>query len=424
LRVYYPKLPGTPHGLQVHCKLMIIDDALLMIGSANLSNRSLGLDTECNITIEASSGADDGARISAGIRSILARLLSEHLELDQAACSAQLQEHTPGQLIESRRGRDRCLEHLPESLPDPALDLGALGEWVVDPERPMAGETFIEGLFPVDLRHPFLRSSLASLVMLSPVLVMTAVYREHFAWFEWLAHTPDTDALLWLGFAVGCLTFVPLSLLLAAAAVLFDPGDAIVFGVSSALASSALAYGVGRSFRPWTLRSVRGRRARHLQRSAKVRAFRATVVARLLPIGNFTASNLLAGALGVPFARFLSGNLAGLTLGVATLVLFAKRVLAAFATPSALNVLACVGAGAAMIGLCYTVASLFERSVKREKALPPSAARPSSPGVARASVTPQVGAARASIEPDAPLEPLPAPASKAPPPSASKTDDA
>lgn len=37
----------------VHSKVMVVDDALLRIGSANLNNRSMGMDTECDLAIEA-----------------------------------------------------------------------------------------------------------------------------------------------------------------------------------------------------------------------------------------------------------------------------------------------------------------------------------------------------------------------------------
>src|SRR5436190_223066 len=39
LHIYYPKLPASEHGLQIHGKVMICDDRMLKIGSANLSNR-------------------------------------------------------------------------------------------------------------------------------------------------------------------------------------------------------------------------------------------------------------------------------------------------------------------------------------------------------------------------------------------------
>jgi len=53
----------------VHSKVMIVDDALLRIGSANLNNRSMGTDTECDLAIEAQ---DEGQRHD--IATIRARL--------------------------------------------------------------------------------------------------------------------------------------------------------------------------------------------------------------------------------------------------------------------------------------------------------------------------------------------------------------
>jgi phosphatidylserine/phosphatidylglycerophosphate/cardiolipin synthase-like enzyme len=44
----------------VHAKLTIVDDVLLRIGSANINNRSMGFDTECDMSFEAS-GADAAA---------------------------------------------------------------------------------------------------------------------------------------------------------------------------------------------------------------------------------------------------------------------------------------------------------------------------------------------------------------------------
>ena len=37
-----------------HAKLIIVDDAFVRIGSSNLNHRSLGLDTECDLALEAS----------------------------------------------------------------------------------------------------------------------------------------------------------------------------------------------------------------------------------------------------------------------------------------------------------------------------------------------------------------------------------
>jgi phosphatidylserine/phosphatidylglycerophosphate/cardiolipin synthase-like enzyme len=46
----------------VHAKLTIIDDRLLRVGSANINNRSLGFDTECDLSLEAAGRSGTGNR--------------------------------------------------------------------------------------------------------------------------------------------------------------------------------------------------------------------------------------------------------------------------------------------------------------------------------------------------------------------------
>lgn len=53
---FYPQTQGGQR-IIVHSKMAIIDDRLLRIGSANLNNRSLGLDTECDVSVEAADEA-------------------------------------------------------------------------------------------------------------------------------------------------------------------------------------------------------------------------------------------------------------------------------------------------------------------------------------------------------------------------------
>src|SRR5581483_3063816 len=76
LRVYYPEIPGLyEQCLNVHSKLMIVDDAFVRIGSANLNNRSMGIDTECDLALESMGYA----RVQQGIVGLRDRLLAEHL---------------------------------------------------------------------------------------------------------------------------------------------------------------------------------------------------------------------------------------------------------------------------------------------------------------------------------------------------------
>jgi hypothetical protein len=60
----------------IHSKLLLVDDRLLSVGSANMNNRSMGLDTEVNVTWEAA--ADQSAFVES-IRRIRVDLLAEHI---------------------------------------------------------------------------------------------------------------------------------------------------------------------------------------------------------------------------------------------------------------------------------------------------------------------------------------------------------
>jgi phosphatidylserine/phosphatidylglycerophosphate/cardiolipin synthase-like enzyme len=75
LRAYWVAVPGELEvEVNLHAKLIIVDDAFVRIGSSNLNNRSLGLDTECDLAIEAS---DPSTR--AAIARLRNTLLAEHL---------------------------------------------------------------------------------------------------------------------------------------------------------------------------------------------------------------------------------------------------------------------------------------------------------------------------------------------------------
>src|SRR5688500_3227979 len=79
---YCPHIEGLREGtcIDLHSKVMIVDDEWLRIGSSNISNRSMGVDTECDVVLE----ARGEKRVSAKIREFRNRLLAEHLGADQA----------------------------------------------------------------------------------------------------------------------------------------------------------------------------------------------------------------------------------------------------------------------------------------------------------------------------------------------------
>jgi len=82
--IYYPAsiaTDGTEVPTYIHSKLLLVDDRFLSIGSANMNNRSMGYDTELNVSW------DDlpGSRLSRSIRAARVNLLAEHTGLGAQA---------------------------------------------------------------------------------------------------------------------------------------------------------------------------------------------------------------------------------------------------------------------------------------------------------------------------------------------------
>jgi phosphatidylserine/phosphatidylglycerophosphate/cardiolipin synthase-like enzyme len=137
LRLYCPYTEGG-EPIYVHAKVTVIDDEVLRVGSSNFNNRSLRLDTECDVTVDAAHAVNaDEKNTIAGIRNAL---LAEHLGTDCETIESIIAE--TGSIIETverLRGDGRSLR--PYEVPD----LDGVRAWladnkILDPEGP--GEMF------------------------------------------------------------------------------------------------------------------------------------------------------------------------------------------------------------------------------------------------------------------------------------------
>jgi phospholipase D1/2 len=97
-RLYVP-VTDARRPIYVHAKVMVLDDRLLRIGSSNLNNRSMGLDTECDLSIEAVAGSPRQEEIAATIAGFRDRLLGEHLGVPPEEVTAMVAE--TGSLVQT-----------------------------------------------------------------------------------------------------------------------------------------------------------------------------------------------------------------------------------------------------------------------------------------------------------------------------------
>jgi phosphatidylserine/phosphatidylglycerophosphate/cardiolipin synthase-like enzyme len=137
LRLCYPVSDRDGTAVAVHSKILVVDDRWFRVGSSNLTNRSMRLDSECDLTIEAMT-PEHRSRVAA----LRNRLLAEHLGISADAVQAWLaHDRSWVRLVDSRRETSRCLRELPDGSAPPLVDAG-----IVDPSRPVTADVAIEAV--------------------------------------------------------------------------------------------------------------------------------------------------------------------------------------------------------------------------------------------------------------------------------------
>lgn len=152
-RMYTPVVEdGT--AIYVHAKLMIVDDRVLRVGSANFNNRSMALDGECDLALSAAE--PDRPSITA----LRERLLAEHLGCTSAdVTQAYRASNSLISCIESLRGNARTLEPFVRE-PISALAQAVANLEIFDPERvgdafePIVQRSLVRNLWQLRFRRP------------------------------------------------------------------------------------------------------------------------------------------------------------------------------------------------------------------------------------------------------------------------------
>jgi len=347
LHVLYPVAPDLAGGcVNVHSKVLIVDDRFLKIGSANMSNRSMGLDSECDLAIEAEDGPGGQAAAQA-IARFRTRLLAEHLGVAADLVEQRVAEHGVAKAIAFLRGGPRSLEPLEEGVA-PVLNLAVFDGLVCDPEHPARLDTLMNEFVPDQARPPAYRA-LAGLAVVLLALVLVAAlwnFSPVVRWLglegmaasgDWLRAHPVAPLTVLALFLAGSLIFFPTSLLVGATVLIYGFPRGVVLAWVGSLLASAVSYLAGRIL---PRREVRGRwpaQMMWLRGQLRRRGFLAIAVARLVPVGNFSVINMVAGSLRVPFPGFLLGNAVGVLPGILAILVFMDRVARALRAPGFSN---------------------------------------------------------------------------------------
>ncbi len=363
VRLLYPSVEqgGKRTDTMVHSKIMIVDDRLLRVGSANLNNRSMGADTECDLAIEAKNDAERAA-----ILRLRNRLLGEHCGVDEGEVAKALARH--GSLVRAAQelsANGHSLRPIDDGEPDGG-ELMEIAGRIADPARPLR---------PARIAHHLLTRFAPVVAILGLILVVLGIA---LAWrYTGLSDvaTPERIRSLlaaakgepWAILVVvplfvlaGVLAF-PLNILILATAAVFGPWLGLLYGGAGAMTSGVIMFFIGSRLGRQALERRLGGRAKRAVEGVRKQGVLAVVALRLLPVAPFTFVNLAAGAGGIRFVDFFLGSVLGLLPGLTLLSVMGDRIISILSNPTIGDVALVVLCVLGLIGLAAVAQALLSR---------------------------------------------------------------
>ncbi|PWC36251.1 VTT domain-containing protein [Azospirillum sp. TSO35-2] len=365
--------------ITVHAKVMVVDDRMLRIGSANLNNRSMGLDTECDLALEAGSGPEDAATRRA-IRRTRDDLIAEHLGSTPERVAAEVGRR--GSLvaaIEALRRPDgemalgRTLEPLHDPVPD-GLAAAVAEARVFDPEHPVDAVEIMRRVLPSRIPRTRLWVTLLGILAVAGLWGMWrytalkewATLDAVLAAFHSLGDSPFAPLWVMLAYIVGGYVMFPLTLLIAATAIVMGPWWGFPTAMGGAVASAAALFWTGRFAGRDLLERHGGPLIARINDRLSDSGIAAVAGVRAVPVAPYTVVNLAAGASKLRFADYVIGTMIGLAPGILAFNLLGHQLERTISNPDAGDIALLTGMAVVAIGLGGLTSRLLGRRNGRQ----------------------------------------------------------
>ena len=369
VRMFYPEVADGDDktDTMVHSKIFIVDDAMLRIGSANLNNRSMGADSECDLAIEARN--DDQREAILDIRN---RLLGEHCGVsgqEMANAVAKCCSILKAAEQVSRNGHRLALVN------DGAFSLadvsGAMEE-VADPYRPIGADLVASPTLGTRISRmhftTIAKIALALVIIAALPLAWQYTPLAALADPEWVSTTLAELArgkwtpLIMIGiFVVAGLVAFPVTVLIAVTAATFGPKAGFAYAAFGCLASALVGYLLGAQLGRDFLRDYLGPRLDRIRRRLVKQGVLAVATIRLVPIAPFTLINLVAGASQIRLQDYLLGTVLGMAPGLIIMSALGYQIVEIIKQPTAANLAVLAGAILGWIALSFGIQILITK---------------------------------------------------------------
>ncbi|MEO6947906.1 MAG: VTT domain-containing protein [Nitrobacter sp.] len=326
LRILYPSVEdeGSSAAVMIHSKVVIVDDGFLRVGSANLNNRSMGADTECDMAFEATTGEHRDF-----ISRLRRRLIGHFCGMDEAVI-ADNEDDLLGFLDRhAQSGADRIL--LPIDCEwTPAGVVTDIIQPIADPKQPLNLQRAAQRMWTARTLLA-VGGTVIALAGLALAWRMTSLsdYTDISYVASFIArHTQSTWTPLFVVafFVLGGFVVFPVIVMIAATAAVLGPWLGAISATAGVLASSLVLFMIGRFLGHKRLQSVLRTRAMRVQGRIVGKGVVAVAMIRMVPIAPFSLVNVLAGASELRLGDFLIGTVLGMTPGIITMAVLGGEI--------------------------------------------------------------------------------------------------
>lgn len=328
---------GEEASVHIHSKLMIIDDRYLHIGSANINNRSMGMDTEFDVSLY---GNSERARNK--IVSIRNDLIREHTGYKPHETESMI---TEGNVRGIMKERANSRQHLRE-INDEEYRNEPLSTFIckfADPRRPLVPAHWTR-LPRINTQQIAILSGLVALAFIIAALWVWTPLSEYTEpeslsqLLEGIRNAPF--AILWIIglYIISGLFFFPVTAMSTAVILIFAGWQGFLYATIGALASALTGYTIGRAVGKDRLLRIFPQAKKPMNKIRESGVIGVTAI-RMLPIAPYSLVNMVMGVIHLPLLPYILGTALGLSPGKIMLAVFGESFLEVFQHPDLQNIL-------------------------------------------------------------------------------------
>ncbi len=376
LRLCFPRVANDAGDdssqVYVHAKIVIADDRYFKIGSSNLSNRSMRVDSEVDLVIERPES-------DPAIRERLIELLAIHFGTSPDRVADRFASgDSPATVIDSLMTETgHSLRPYPHGC-DSSVERQLADTQLLDPDEPLDPGHWIRDFVPADERPSALRRLTQISLIVAAGLLLTFLIKEGWGGIldkeTVIAHLEAVQSSAWAPlilvglFLIAGMSGVPLNLLLVASTIVLGPLMAISCGYVGAHLSAIVVFGLGHRLGKPLLKKWNTDKVESLNRQLSNRGIFSVALVRLVPVAPFPMINLVAGASLLRFRTFNLGTLLGMAPGMTGVVLLTHQLNEAVTDPGWGNSIAFITAFLIVGGVIYSIRrALRSRASKSAK---------------------------------------------------------